>query len=163
MIPRADMLSVVTILLGLVGSVQLTPVLKEVPEKLCQYGNATFKLGESLTSDACDRCFCTQYGVMCELLRCPEETCHDAVMGKCCMECPNGPNCLHSGPHGTVLVPRDGGCQYSPGLICYCYHDKQEGADTRALTWCFPALPGDDRPGVRTSFFGDLKPKCVTV
>lgn len=62
-------------------------------QRTCQYEGQEFKVGEQVTQDACDRCFCSQYGILCELIACPEVKCQDKVMGECCYECPNG-NCL---------------------------------------------------------------------
>ncbi|XP_052779466.1 kielin/chordin-like protein [Mya arenaria] len=144
-----------------VVSVWSSPAVRGMSEdKKCEYQDQVFSIGEQITSDSCDRCFCTQFGVMCELIACPEVNCHDAVMGQCCMECPNGSNCLHSGPHGTVTVPREDGCLYTPGLVCFCLHQRRGNGNVSVRVECYPALPGDDKPGVTGSNNGYSRPVC---
>lgn len=108
-------------------------------KKVCVYLDQQFNVGDLVTGNKCDRCFCTQYGIMCEMIKCEVPQCLDAVMGECCMECPNGRNCLHEGENMTVIVPETG-CLYSDGDVCQCdFEDNIKEGMTRCL-------PGGDAP-----------------
>ena len=58
----------------------------------CLYQDQTWQLGDIVTGDPCDKCMCTQFGVMCSYQVCGELFCVDARQeeGECCKTCPNG-------------------------------------------------------------------------
>ncbi|KAL4222109.1 hypothetical protein ACF0H5_018150 [Mactra antiquata] len=120
---------------GLANDVSTLPTKK----KVCHYLGSNYTVGESITGDECNDCYCTQYGIMCQYRSCKPANCHDKIQGKCCMECPNGNNCRYNGVYGEVSVTKTG-CLYGY-QVCHCYHDnpyvEQEGS-----TFCFPPFPG---------------------
>lgn len=104
----------------------------------CLYQDQTWQLGDIVTGDPCDKCMCTQFGVMCSYQVCGELFCVDAKQeeGECCKTCPNGNNCMYESGHGKFLVP-ELGCKIADEAICFC--DRLE-------TFCLPPLPMDMTP-----------------
>lgn len=126
--------------LGLASS---SPVAKR-NATTCVVDGHTYSEGESVTGDPCDRCMCTRYGLMCELLGCPHLTCAQRVMGECCEECAEL-NCVHNFEAGEARIPETG-CRHNDNSgdnVCFCYHDNGQGG---AEVYCLPAFPMDDTP-----------------
>ena len=82
-------------------------------QQTCIYNGAEYQVGESVTGDPCDKCTCTQYGLMCELIHCPTTHCVDSYIpdGECCRVCPTGECLFELYMLFCVLLP------YNPNLI----------------------------------------------
>ncbi|KAI3384435.1 hypothetical protein SNEBB_003336, partial [Seison nebaliae] len=57
---------------------------------LCQEMGKIFAIGEKFFRSSCEKCQCTNTGIVCERIKCPAVSCRNPVhvIGECCPKCP---------------------------------------------------------------------------
>ncbi|KAJ3594730.1 hypothetical protein NHX12_004037 [Muraenolepis orangiensis] len=108
----------------------------------CEHAGRTFAVGETIKTSPCEECVCKPDGSLsCRAASCRRPVpCVDAVVppGKCCPECPRGPNC-YLDQCRTQVIPAYKPYQKDCCTTCMCVGGSEIA---RCISICIPERPG---------------------